>query len=135
MIFVSRGDESGTYKKEKELWRLHSLNPEIYLNNYIKVGQGMGATLMITNEMKGYTLVDRATWLSYKNKINLKIICQNKPPLMNQYGIIAVNPKINDKINTKWALKYINWLISEDGKNLINNFKKNGKQLFFYNFK
>jgi len=134
LLFVSRGDESGTHKKEKELWNNINYKPE-NIKNYKKIGQGMGATLLFTNETKGYTLTDRATWISFTNKRNLKIICQNKPPLLNQYGIIAVNPKINKKINFKSSLKYINWIISEEGKELINNYKINGMQLFFYNYK
>ena len=134
LLFVSRGDESGTHKKEKELWNNINYKP---INNkkYKKIGQGMGATLLFTNETKGYTLTDRATWISFRNKNNLKIICQNKPPLLNQYGIIAVNPKINKRINYQSSLKYINWIISEEGKKLINNYKINGEQLFFYNYK
>ena len=133
LLFISRGDESGTHKKEKELWDFIKYNPETYLNSYKKVGQGMGATLMIANEMNAYTMTDKATWVNFNKKENLKIICQNKPPLLNQYGIIAVNPKLNKNINYEWALKYINWLISKEGKILINNYKKNGLQLFFYN--
>ena len=94
----------------------------------------MGATLMVTNELRAYTLADRATWINYNNKTNLKIVCENQPPLINQYGIIAVNPKLNKRINYKLSLKYIDWIVSDEGKELINNFKKNNEQLFFYNF-
>ena len=132
--FISRGDKSGTHYKELELWELANIAPEKELNNYKKIGQGMGATLMITNELKAYTLADRATWINYNNKTNLKIVCENQPPLINQYGIIAVNPKLNKRINYKLSLKYIDWIVSDEGKELINNFKKNNEQLFFYNF-
>ena len=101
---------------------------------YLSVGQGMGNTLLIANEKFGYTLSDRGTWLSFNKKENLKIICENKPPLFNQYGIILVNPKINKDLNINDAYKYVNWLLSKEGEKLINNYKKNGEQLFFYNY-
>tara|TARA_B100000427_G_scaffold117782_1_gene98034 strand:- start:207 stop:1001 length:795 start_codon:yes stop_codon:yes gene_type:complete len=134
-IFISRGDDSGTHKKELELWQSISLEHEIFDSWYYKVGQGMGNTLLITNEKKGYTLVDRGTWISFKRKTNLKIICEQLPPLKNQYGLILVNPKINSNLNAEGAIKYVNWLISDNGKELINNFKVNNEQLFFYNYK
>ena len=135
LLFISRSDGSGTHKKEEELWTSNSLNPEINRNRYLKIGQGMGATLMMANEMNAYTLSDRATWINYKNKTNLDIICQDEPPLKNQYGIIAVNPNISENINFKNAIKYINWLISDEGGQLINSFRKNNQQLFYFNYK
>ena len=134
-IFLSRGDDSGTHKKEKELWGLLNFNPKIFSNWYKKIGQGMGGTLMMANEIKAFTLTDRSTWISYNNKKNLKIICENNPSLLNQYGIIPVNPKINANINYSIADIYIKWIISEKGKKLINSFKKNGQNLFIFNYK
>ena len=134
-LFISRGDDSGTHKKELELWNIANLNPKNFSNNYLSIGQGMGNTLLITNEKFAYTLSDRGTWISFNRKENLKIICENQPPLFNQYGLILVNPKINKDLDIKSANIYINWLISEEGKKLINNFKKNGEQLFFYNYR
>tara|TARA_Y100000590_G_scaffold74223_1_gene81842 strand:- start:171 stop:968 length:798 start_codon:yes stop_codon:yes gene_type:complete len=131
LLFISRGDQSGTHFKEKELWKIVNSNPKLLVEKYLEVGQGMGPTLMITNEKKGFTLTDRATWIKYNNKINLKVICQNHPPLLNQYGIILVNPKINSNINYDLAFKYINWIISKEGKDLIENYEINGEQLFF----
>tara|TARA_Y100000741_G_scaffold213970_1_gene163042 strand:+ start:177 stop:950 length:774 start_codon:yes stop_codon:yes gene_type:complete len=134
--FISRGDDSGTHKKELELWNLIDLDPNKFnFKNYLSVGQGMGNTLLITNEKSAYALSDRSTWISFNNKDNLKIICENKPPLFNQYGLILINPRINNKLNIKDAKKYVNWLISAQGKYWINNYKKNGQQLFFYNYK
>lgn len=134
LFFISRADKSGTNYKELELWNLANIKPNESLNNYLEIGQGMGPTLMMANELKGYTLTDRATWIKYNNKLNLDIICENHPPLINNYGIIAVNPKLNKNVNLKLSLKYINWIISKEGSFLINNFKINGKQLFFYNY-
>ena len=82
--FISRGDDSGTHKKELELWLLFNLDPEKFSENYLSVGQGMGHTLLMANEMKAYTISDRSTWIAFKKKDNLKIICENKPPLLNQ---------------------------------------------------
>ena len=132
--FVSRGDDSGTHKKELELWESINVYPNSFSDNYLKVGQGMGNTLLIANEIGAYTLTDRSTWVSFNRKNNLKIICEFKPPLLNQYGIIIVNPSINEELDIESAKLYVNWIISEEGKILINNFKKKGQQLFFFNY-
>jgi len=133
LLFISRGDESGTHKKEKELWELSNLNIPFNKNWYLSVGQGMGSTLLIANQKNAYTLSDRSTWIAFNKKENLKIVCENLPPLFNQYGIILVNNKINNKLKIKEAKKYIDWITSEEAKILINNYRVNGKQLFFYN--
>ena len=133
LLFVSRGDESGTHKKEKELWELSNINIPFKENWYLSVGQGMGSTLLITNQKNAYTLSDRSTWIAFNKKENLQIVCENLPPLFNQYGIILVNNKINNKLNIEEAKKYIDWITSEEAKILINNYRVNGKQLFFYN--
>jgi len=133
-FFISRGDDSGTHKKELELLFESNIDPYKYSNSYLEVGQGMGNTLLITNEKFSYTLSDRATWLSFNHKNNLKVICESQPPLLNQYGLILINPKVNEKLNIIDAKKYIDWLLSDEGRELINNFKINDKQLFFYNY-
>ena len=131
--FISRGDDSGTYLKELELWNLINVNTKNNMNWYSSVGQGMGQTLLIANNKKAYTLSDRSTWLAFSTKENLKIVCENLPPLFNQYGIILIDNKINTNLNIRDAEVYINWIISDEAKELINNFKKNGEQLFFFN--
>ena len=133
LYFISRGDDSGTHKKEKELWNLVNINTNIQFNWYLSVGQSMGQTLLIANNKNAYTLSDRSTWISFNSKNNLKIVCENLPPLFNQYGVILVNENLNPNLNIKDAKIYIDWLISDEAKELINNFKKNGKQLFFFN--
>ena len=133
LIFISRGDDSGTHKKEKELWDLININTDNDTNWYLSVGQGMGQTLLITNNNNAYTLTDRSTWISFKMKKNLKIVCENLPPLFNQYGVILINKKLNKSLNTKDAEIYMKWIISDNAKKLINNYKKNGQQLFFFN--
>ena len=133
-LFISRGDDSGTHRKELEMWNL--ANIEINKNKewYLSVGQGMGSTLLISNEKKGYTLSDRSTWIAFNNRENLKIVCEDFPPLFNQYGIILVNSKLNKNLNYKDAKKYIDWFKTKEVKVLINNFKSKGKQLFYYNY-
>ena len=136
--FISRADDSGTHKKELELWNSINLKPLDFSSNYLKVGQGMGNTLLITNELKAYTLTDRSTWISFNQKDNLRIICEFKPPLLNQYGIIIVNPLINNTLDVESAKLYVNWLISEEGKKLINILKRkinNYFTLIIKNFK
>jgi len=131
--FISRGDDSGTHKKELELWASINKNPQYFNSWYLKVGQGMGMTLLIANEKSAYTLSDRSTWIAFNKRKNLKIICENFPPLINQYGLILVNPSINSKLNIQSAKIYVDWLISDEGEKLINAFKKKDQQLFFYN--
>ncbi len=133
LSFVSRGDESGTHKKEKELWELSNIKIPFKENWYLSVGQGMGSTLLIANQKNAYTLSDRSTWIAFNKKENLQIVCENLPPLFNQYGIILVSDKINNNLNIEEAKKYIDWITSEEAKKLINNYRVNGKQLFFFN--
>ena len=133
LLFISRGDESGTHKKEKELWELSNIKIPFKENWYLSVGQGMGSTLLIANQKKAYTLSDRSTWIAFNKKENLQIVCENLPPLFNQYGIILVSNKINNNLNIETAKKYIEWITSKEAKKLINNYRVNGKQLFFFN--
>jgi len=134
LLFISRGDESGTHKKEKELWELADINVPFKEKWYLSIGQGMGSTLLIANQKKAYTLSDRSTWIAFNKKENLKIVCENLPPLFNQYGIILVSNKINNNLNIRSAKKYIDWITSKEAKKLINNYQVNGKQLFFFNY-
>ena len=132
-IFITRGDDSGTHKKELELWEKIGLLPNYNDDWYLNVGQGMGMPLLIANEKKAYTLSDRSSWISFNKRNNLRVVCDNDPPLFNQYGIILVSNKLNNKLNVEDARTDINWLISDEGKKIINSYKKKEKQLFFYN--
>ncbi len=134
-LFISRGDESGTHKKEIEIWRSINLKPQNFDNWYISNGQGMGKTLLMSNEKKAYTISDRSTWIAFNHKENLKIICENFPPLFNQYSIILINKAINSKLNYNDALKYTQWILSDEAKKIINNYKFKNQQLFFYNYR
>ena len=133
-LFISRGDDSGTHRKELEMWNLANIDINKNKEWYLSVGQGMGSTLLISNEKKAYTLSDRSTWIAFNNREDLKIVCEDFPPLFNQYGIILVNSSLNKNLNYEDAKKYIDWFKTSEVKELINNFKAKGKQLFYYNY-
>ena len=133
-LFISRGDDSGTHRKELEMWKLANIDINKNKEWYLSVGQGMGSTLLISNEKKAYTLSDRSTWIAFNNREDLKIVCEDFPPLFNQYGIILVNSSLNKNLNYEDAKKYIDWFKTSEVKELINNFKSKGKQLFYYNY-
>lgn len=124
-IFVSRGDNSGTHNKEKKLWSLSNLNPDGKW--YLETGQGMGATLQIADEKEAYCLVDRGTYIAYKNRIGLAPLFEKEKNLLNVYSIIAVNP------NTKYrqVKLLIDWLVSPKAQGIIQNYKINGERLFY----
>ncbi|MBV2125107.1 MAG: substrate-binding domain-containing protein [Candidatus Thiodiazotropha endolucinida] len=126
--FISRGDDSGTHKKELGLWKMSHTKPAGEW--YLEVGQGMGKVLQIASEMDAYTLTDRGTWLAYQAKSPLKIVFERDPLLFNPYGIIAVNPKRYPDINHDGANALIKWLISPDGQERIGNFRIGKNQLF-----
>ncbi len=126
--FISRGDESGTHHKEKELWAAAKIEPQGKW--YLETGQGMGATLQIADEKQGYCLVDRGTYLAYKGKVELAILCENDRRLFNPYGIIAVNPGKHPHVNYVAAKALIDWVTSRAGQRIIGEFKKDGEVLF-----
>ncbi|MFC1496608.1 substrate-binding domain-containing protein [Candidatus Margulisiibacteriota bacterium] len=127
--FISRGDDSGTNKKELAVWKKANIKPEGKW--YLSVGQGMGATLQIANEKQGYTIADRGTYLAYHNKIDLNIVYKGDKLLFNPYGVIAVNPAKHPHVNYMDAMLLIGWLTSAEGKKIINTFKIEGEQLFY----
>ena len=118
--FVSRGDRSGTHTKELAIWKSAGVDPA-KLAKYTSAGQGMGATLQMAGEMRAYTLADRATWLTQKNS-PLVIVCEKSADLLNYYGVIAVNPSINSKINAEGARAFVDWMISPSTQKLISEF-------------
>ena len=133
-LFASRGDNSGTHKAEKRLWKLAGTNPEPGSGKwYRETGSGMGATLNAAVGMGAYAITDRGTWIAFKNKGDFKIAVEGDTKLFNQYGIILVNPKKCPKVNTAAGQKFIDWIVSEKGQKAIANYKRNGEQLFFPN--
>ncbi len=132
--FVSRSDDSGTHKKEMELWKQVALDPTTASGSwYRETGSGMGATLNIAAAMKAYTLTDRATWTTFANKADLKILVQGSPALLNQYGIILVNPRHCSNVRLDYGQLFINWMLSDQGQEAIAAFRVKGEQLFFLN--
>lgn len=129
--FISRGDDSGTHKKEKGIWAQTQIEPNF--GGYRSVGQGMGPTLNMTNEMQGYTMTDRGTWLAYNNKLDLDVLFQGDKSLFNPYQVILINPQRYPAINHQGAKVFSDWLVNDKGQQLINDFKLNGKQLFVAN--
>ena len=121
--FVSRGDDSGTHRMELTLWQLAGVNTSA-LRNYSSVGQGMGSTLQMADEMQGYTLTDRATWLILRKegKINLQAICENSPELLNYYGVIMVNPELHSHVNIQGGSAFVEWMISDTAQQLIGQY-------------
>lgn len=135
--FASRGDDSGTHKAERRLWKAANINPTRYSGStetwYRETGSGMGATLNTAVQMNAYALTDRATWLAFKNKADLKILVEKDERLFNQYGVILVNPARHKHVNAAGGQAFIDWLVSKTGQEAIRGFKLGGKQLFFPN--
>lgn len=127
-IFVSRGDASGTYQKEMEIWSRANLSPQG--SWYIQSGQGMAATLLIADEKNGYCLVDRGTLISYEDKIRLVILHEADPFLINPYSVIIVNPALHPHIKYSEAKLFLRWIGSKEGKAIISGFRKRQKTLF-----
>jgi tungstate transport system substrate-binding protein len=129
-LFISRGDDSGTHKKERKLWKKAGITPRGRW--YAEAGQGMGAVIQIANEKKAYTLADRGTYLAYSAKIDLVVLCEGDKDLFNPYGIMAVNPARFPKVNYIIAMAYIGWVTSQEGQKIIREFgvEKFGQPLF-----
>ncbi|NIO05457.1 MAG: solute-binding protein [Proteobacteria bacterium] len=129
-LFISRGDDSGTHKKEIAVWRKGGTIPTARW--YLEAGQGMGAILQMANERQAYTLSDRGTYLAYKEKIDLEVLAEGDPLLFNPYGIIAVNPAKHPAVNYVLAMAYIGWVTSPEGQKIISEFGKRrfGQPLF-----
>ena len=133
--FISRGDDSGTHMKEKKIWGLAQINTAKLDNNwYLESGQGMGATLNITIGLNAYTISDNATWARFNNKNSHKILFDKDKSLHNQYGIIKINPKICPDLNHNNANIFYNWILSNEGQTLIDQFTINGINVFNGNF-
>jgi tungstate transport system substrate-binding protein len=127
-IFISRGDDSGTHKKERQLWGVAGLEPQGAW--YVEAGQGMGACLTMANEMRAYLLTDRGTYLSRGNTIELGILFEGDEALLNPYAIIAVNSERFPGVNSADIKRLIEWLVSSPGQSLIEGYRVNGHQLF-----
>ena len=135
-IFASRGDDSGTHKKERGLWNTAGVDPGAASGAwYRETGSGMGATLNAAVGMGAYTMTDRATWISFKNKGGFKVLVEGDARLFNQYGVILVNPKKHPRVKASAGRAFIDWLIGPEGQAAIAGYKLNGQRLFFPNAK
>jgi tungstate transport system substrate-binding protein len=129
VAFISRGDESGTHKKETEIWKARGLSPSG--GWYRAIGQGMEQALQMASETQGYALTDRGTWLVLRSKLDLEIVHEGDERLFNPYGIVAVNPARYADVNYQGAMALIAWLTSIPGQKMIADFTADGAPLFF----
>ena len=133
-VFTSRGDDSGTHKKEKALWTAAGVDPsEASGTWYRETGSGMGATLNAAVGMDAYALTDRGTWIAFKNKGDFKIVVEGDEALFNQYGVILVNPEKHTHVKAEEGQAFIDWILSAEGQQAIAEYKLDGEQLFFPN--
>ncbi|GGD09068.1 substrate-binding domain-containing protein [Aureimonas glaciei] len=132
--FVSRGDKSGTHSAELALWKTAGIDIAAVRGDwYREIGQGMGAALNTAGAMGAYTLSDRGTWLSFKNRGDLGIVVEGDRRLFNQYGVILVNPAKHAHVKAELGQTFIDWLLSPTGQSAINAYAIDGQQLFFAN--
>jgi tungstate transport system substrate-binding protein len=129
--FISRGDRSGTNAAELRYWKAAGLDAKG--SGYRECGCGMGPDLNIASSSNAYTISDRGTWLSFKNRGDLEILVEGDKRLFNQYGVMVVNPKKYPHVKAAAAQKFVDWVISPAGQQAIASYKINGQQLFFPN--
>ena len=134
--FTSRGDDSGTHKKELKLWRTAGVNTAKSAGVwYRETGSSMGATLNTASAMNAYALTDRATWLKFSNKGELTILSQGDRSLFNPYGLILVDPNKHPHAKAQDGQAFIDWLVSDAGQRAIAEYNIDGQQAFFPNAK
>jgi len=131
--FVSRGDDSGTHKKELSLWRDAGLQTDSFGHWYNAVGAGMGAALNTASGLGAYILSDRASWLNFGNKGDLTLLYAGDPVLFNQYAYLPVSPALHEHVNFELAAKLEAWLTSDTAAALIDGYEINGETLFVFN--
>ncbi len=135
--FVSRGDNSGTHRKEQSLWEQvekrkgEPVKPEPEW--YLSAGISMGQAILLADEKGAYTLADRGTFLFFRDKTDMKIIIENEPRLHNPYSVILVNPEIHPHVEIGLAQELSDWLVSDEAQDLIASYRVQGEQLFFPN--
>jgi tungstate transport system substrate-binding protein len=128
--FVSRGDESGTHQKEKEIWEAAGVKPSGAW--YVEAGQGMGEVIVMATEKGAYTMADRGTYNAFKKeKTDLAIVFDGEEGLFNPYGVIAVNPKKHPHVKHDLALKFIDYITGPVGQKIIADYTVDGDPIFF----
>ena len=138
LTFVSRGDKSGTHTKELGVWSAIGVEDYESNPNYVSAGAGMADTLVMADEMGGYCLTDRGTWLAKKADFpQMSIVCEGDDNLLNQYGVIAVNPEKYPDTNIDGANAFIEWITSDEIQEVIGQYgvEEYGEPLFFPNAK
>jgi tungstate transport system substrate-binding protein len=131
-IFLSRADDSGTHTKERALWAAAGIDVATASGTwYRETGSGMGTTLNTATGMGGYTLSDRATWISFGNKGNQTVLVEGDKRLFNPYGVILVNPARHPRVRAERGRAFINWLVGPEGQRAIAGYQIDGEQLFF----
>lgn len=132
--FVSRGDRSGTHAAELKYWEAAGIDPAFGRSSwYRETGSGMGPTLNTASAMNAYTLADRGTWLSFRNRGKLVVLVEGDPRLFNQYGIMLVNPERHPHVKKDLGQAFIDWVVSEEGQKAIGEYRIGGEPLFFPN--
>ena len=132
--FVSRADKSGTYAAELRLWKDAGIDIAAAKGPWYKeTGSGMGPALNTASGLGAYILADRGTWLNFHNRGPLEIVVEGDKRLFNQYGVMLVNPEKHPKVKKDLGQKFIDWLVSKRGQDVIASYKINGEQLFFPN--
>jgi len=135
-VFASRGDDSGTHKKELSLWKAAGVDVDAASGEwYRETGSGMGATLNTASGLGAYALTDRGTWISFKNKGGLAVLSEGDARLFNQYGVILVSAERHPHVKRAEGQAFVDWLIGPRGQAAIASFKLGGEQLFFPNAK
>ncbi|MEX3007164.1 substrate-binding domain-containing protein [Hoeflea sp. TYP-13] len=132
--FASRGDDSGTHKKELSLWKMTGIDPVAHSGEwYRETGSGMGATLNAAVAMGAYALTDRATWISFGNRAQHEILVEGDADLFNQYGVVTINPERCPNIKQDAAKRFVDWLLGPEGQAAIADYRLEDQQLFFPN--
>jgi tungstate transport system substrate-binding protein len=132
--FISRGDRSGTHAAELRLWQLAGIDPAGGRGQwYREVGQGMGPALNAAAAQDAYLLADRGTWLSFRNRQDLRVLVEGDARLFNQYGVMLVNPRRHAHVRAADGQRFIDWLLSPAGQLAIASYRISGEQLFFPN--
>lgn len=132
-IFISRGDDSGTHRKELSLWARSGARPDAFGPWYRAVGAGMGGALNIAVALNSYIIADRASWLNFGNKGELKVLFSGDPALFNQYAFLPVSATRHPHVKAGLAAEFETWLVSQKAEDLINSYKINGETLFTFN--
>ncbi len=136
VAFASRGDDSGTHKKEMSIWKGAGIDPTTASGEwYLETGSGMGTTLNLAVGKEAYVLTDRATWIKFQNKLDFRILFHGDPALHNQYGVILISRKKCPDVRAELAEEFVRWLLSEHGQEAIRSYVVDGQQLFVPNAK